>query len=332
MSATATDALLVLYNALTREEQDVAYERVTAQRLSDDAATEDDMARYLRSLRRVADHLGHVPTTTEYKKTSAELIANGEDLESFTRVYVRFGSWRRVTEALGLVEVNSPRRIEARFKLRRHGRPYRFTEAQLVEAMHTAAAKCDGPPTTTDYMWWRREELERANALGEHHLLLPSLTAFRRVWTTWREALLGSGFTEQEVFDRLGRVKPVDSLWLRAREKELTKEMPAADLDAEATGTSQLTPVQTQALLAAWLELPHRTKHVVTAHLGLLDKPAPYTRMGERLGVVPTRVGQVYRDGLDVLTAAVEVAGGSHDCGERTTVEAALRELVRRSG
>jgi len=233
VSTTGDDALLVLYSALPREEQDAGYERITAHRLSADAASEDDMARYIRSLRRVVEQLGRFPTTTEYKTVSSELIAGGEDLESFARVYGRFGSWRRAAEALGLADSDSPRRVEARFKFRQRGRPHRFTDAQLADAMALAAAECRGVPTTEDYTWWRHGQLEVANAQGDHNLMLPSLATFRRRWGSWREALVGCGYTKEQVVERMGYGRPTTTPWTTAADETQAAGLPVAQLPPE---------------------------------------------------------------------------------------------------
>jgi hypothetical protein len=83
----------------------------------------------------VAEHVGHVPSTAEYKRAREELRAAGEDVELFSRLYAHFMSWPRATEALSLSESNSARSIEARFRHRQVGKPWRYTEARLREAL-----------------------------------------------------------------------------------------------------------------------------------------------------------------------------------------------------
>lgn len=328
MSTTGDDALLVLYSALPREEQDAGYERITAHRLSADAASEDDMARYIRSLRRVVEHLGWFPTTTEYKTVSLELIAAGEDLETFARVYGRFGSWRRAAEALGMAGSDSPRRVEARFKFRQRGRPHRFTDAQLADAMARAATECGGVPTTKDYAWWRHGQLEVANAQGDHDLMLPSLSSFRRRWGSWRETLVGCGYTKTQVVERMGHGRPKTSPWTLASDEAHAAALPVAQLRPSPSRPSGLTLVQTHALVGAWNHLPHRSKHVFGAHLGLLDGGVEsFPSVATRFRVTPGRVGQVYRDDIARLGQAVASAGGMAPRDMRRSVENALRAL-----
>jgi hypothetical protein len=92
-ATAAPDILLILFNALSEREQDDVNERLTEQRLRRIAGDEGLTARYLRSLRRVAEQLGHTPSTTEYRQVSEELRAAGEDVEIFSRLYARYRRW-----------------------------------------------------------------------------------------------------------------------------------------------------------------------------------------------------------------------------------------------
>ncbi|MGO9792432.1 MAG: hypothetical protein ACLP8S_23870 [Solirubrobacteraceae bacterium] len=55
----ATDAILILFNALSEREQTEVFDRVSELRLRQLAGDESEPARYLRSLLRVSEHLGH---------------------------------------------------------------------------------------------------------------------------------------------------------------------------------------------------------------------------------------------------------------------------------
>jgi hypothetical protein len=62
-----------------------------------------EMECYLRSLRRVAEAVGHAPAVAEYQEISKALAAEGDDIEPFLRLYKYFGkSWERAQEALAL--------------------------------------------------------------------------------------------------------------------------------------------------------------------------------------------------------------------------------------
>ena len=70
-------------------------------RLSQQQATETELAKSLRSLRRVAEVLGRAPGVDDYSAISQQLRAEGEDIETFKRVYKTFdSSWSRAREAL----------------------------------------------------------------------------------------------------------------------------------------------------------------------------------------------------------------------------------------
>jgi hypothetical protein len=57
-STRAADAVLILFNALSESEQEEVAQRINELRLRRLAGDEREPARYLRSLRRVAEHLG----------------------------------------------------------------------------------------------------------------------------------------------------------------------------------------------------------------------------------------------------------------------------------
>jgi hypothetical protein len=142
----ASDAVLIVFNALSESEQEEVYERISELRLRQVAGDESTPARYLRSLRRVAEHIGHTPSRTEYQEVSEDLRAAGEDVEILSRLYVHFRSWARAREALALSESSSARAIEARF--RHHplvGKPWRYSDAMLREAMLRCAEDYSHP-------------------------------------------------------------------------------------------------------------------------------------------------------------------------------------------
>jgi hypothetical protein len=119
---SAADAVLVLFNALTSDEQEEASERIAELQLRRQAGTESTMGRFIRSMQRVTEYVGDVPSVDEYKQASEELRAAGEDVETFARTYKHFGSWPQAKEALALSEGTTARRIEAGFRYRKLGR------------------------------------------------------------------------------------------------------------------------------------------------------------------------------------------------------------------
>ena len=204
--ASAGDAIAIIFAALSREEQEEVFERLVEARARRDAVGESQMARCLRSLQLVAEHVGHVPSVDEYKQASSELIAEGHDVETFARLYRHFDkSWRRVREALALSETTTARRIEARFRYRKVGKVWRFTDDTLGESLARCVEHYGHVPMVAEYTWWRDRELELARAAGNDALHIPSPNPYRRRWKTWEAALLHFGYTPDQVAERLER-------------------------------------------------------------------------------------------------------------------------------
>lgn len=132
---TAADALVLLFNALAPDEQDEAFERLSDVRLRRLAGSESDSERFVSSLRRVAEYVGHPPSVDEYKQASKELVAASESIQTFSRLYAHYGTWPRAKEALSLSATTTALRIEARFRYRRIGKVWRFTEAAMRDAL-----------------------------------------------------------------------------------------------------------------------------------------------------------------------------------------------------
>jgi hypothetical protein len=204
MAATsAVDALLLVFNALTDDEQNEVSERIDERKALRLAAEENEMARYIRSLRRVAEVVGREPSVDDYRDQSPLLISAGEDVETFRRLYGYFGSWRRAREALRLAETTSARRIEARFQSRRMGKIARYTDETLKETLERCVAEYGHPPRVNEFEWWRERELELARAAGTDTLQLPSSNPYRKRWGTWERALAHFGFPQAEIEQRL---------------------------------------------------------------------------------------------------------------------------------
>ena len=201
---TAVDAIVVLFANLGPRAQDEALERLNDARASREARDDSEMARYIRSLQTVAGHLGHSPTVGEYKDVSAQLLADGDDVETFSRLYRFFGqSWPRAVEALTLADVTTPLRIQARFRYRRVGKVWRFSDDALREAVAQAVEHYGRVPLVAEFEWWRQEQMELAEAQGDLGVMLPTASPYRRRWGTWEAALLHFGYTRAQVEQRL---------------------------------------------------------------------------------------------------------------------------------
>jgi len=72
-------------------------------------------------------------TTTAPRSRSWRAVV--EDVEPFSRLYKSFdSSWPPAVEALGLAEVTTRRRIDARFRNRKLGKVWHHTEETLFRA------------------------------------------------------------------------------------------------------------------------------------------------------------------------------------------------------
>jgi hypothetical protein len=204
---------LIAFKALTPDEQEEAYAKITDARVTRLAGDQSETARYIRSLRRVADVAGGELTPDIYRHLRRELIAAGEEVAEFNAVCRHFGSWRAAKEALGLAEVETPLKIEARFRARLIGKVHRYREETLRETLERCAADLGHAPLVIEFELWRQRELELAKARGEE-LFLPSDSPYRRRWGSWEAALLHFGFTPEAVAERLesGRERANDSL------------------------------------------------------------------------------------------------------------------------
>jgi hypothetical protein len=201
----APELLLIAYRALSPSEQEQAYELIHNARLQRLAGDDSEAGRMISSLKRVADLLGEAPGIEDYKRIRTELANDGEQLEPVSRIVKHFnGSWHLAREAVSLVEINTPRRIEARFAHRRLGKVWRYTDESLRECVQRCASEIGHVPQIAEFDHWRHRELELATARGED-LHLPSAGPYRRRWGTWAAALSAFGYSDDEIQGRLER-------------------------------------------------------------------------------------------------------------------------------
>ena len=210
MATSAADVVVGAYSLLAGDARDAAFERICQLRVADAAEAETDIARYLRSLARVAAEVGRAPTVTDYRAVAPRLAAAGEDVEPFTRLYAYFGgSWARAREALELAGSETPRRIEARFRFRQLGKVWRYSDDTLRDVLLRAAEHWGRPPSVAEFEWWREREQQLARSTGDADPHLPSSSPYRTRWTTWEGALLHFGFSADDVALRLeGKTEP----------------------------------------------------------------------------------------------------------------------------
>jgi Homing endonuclease associated repeat len=205
-ATSAPDLLLVAYRALSASEQERAFDLINAARVKRLAGENSEFGRLLASLKTVADLLGEAPGIDDYKRIRRQLEAEGEVLEPSSRILKHFnGSWHLAKEALGLAEVTTTRRIEARFEARKkRGKVWRYTDARLKEVIAECVAAVGRVPQVAEFDHWRHRELELAKARGQE-LHLPSASPYRRRWSNWEGALRFFGYSEAEIAGRLER-------------------------------------------------------------------------------------------------------------------------------
>lgn len=199
----AADIVAAGFSALSSDEQEEAFVKISDIRLTRLAGEDDEFALYVRSLRRVAEVASSFDLSPNtYRRVWRTLVADGEEIAELNGVIRYFGSWRQAKEALELSEVETPRKIEARFRGRLVGKVHRYREETLRETL----ARCNGDlghvPLVIEFTHWRQRELELAKARGEE-LFLPSDSPYRRRWGTWERALLHFGYDASEVSARL---------------------------------------------------------------------------------------------------------------------------------
>jgi hypothetical protein len=151
----------------------------------------------LEPVAEVAAGLGRAPTVTEWRDLVADPTGRG-GLPTVHELIRFFGSWRQVKEAVALVEVSTALQIHERFRKRRLGKVWRYTDQSLADALGRCAAELGRAPMVGEYEWWRRRELELATARGDDAHHLPSPRPFRSRFGTWEAALKHHGFSDHD--------------------------------------------------------------------------------------------------------------------------------------
>lgn len=305
MATSGSDVLLAAYRALTEAEQDDVFVRIQQLQVERLAGEESDAARFLRSMLRVTEELGHVPSVDEYKELAPQLAAAGEDIEPFTRLYRHYTSWPRAREAVELSGVTTVKRIEARFRMRRLGKVWRYNEDSLRDAMMRAAEHWQRPPSVAEFEWWRERELELAKAAGRESDL-PSSSPYRKRWGTWEAALLHFGFTPEQVALRLeGKAVPHN----QDPDPYLPTGLPVAELRDPTDVRLPLRPEQARRVVDAYGKLARRSRYVLTVRLGLGVEELTLKAAGLPLSLSLDRVRQLQLHALDALAEAAAGEG-----------------------
>lgn len=202
MSTSGIDIVLAAFTTLAAEEQEEAFAKVSEARLRRLAGQEGETARHIRSLARIAAHVGRELSPDLYRQARRDLLAAGEEVIEFNAVCRYFGSWKQAKDALSLSAVSTPLKIEARFRVRLNGKVHRYREQTLRDTLVRCAADLGRAPLVIEFTKWREREHDLARARGEE-VFLPSDSPYRRRWGTWERALLHFGFTPEAIAVRL---------------------------------------------------------------------------------------------------------------------------------
>jgi hypothetical protein len=204
---TALDVLVIAYEALSPDEQDELLASLNERRLEREAGRESETARYLRDLRRAAELIGPSLSYGDYRDLQRRLAQDedGEQLTEINRLMRHFGSWRLAKEAFQLARLTTARGVEARFRKRKLGKTWRYTDETLKETVWRCAEEIGHCPQLAEYDWWREREFQLAEAEGNDAFHLPSGNPYRRRWGTWANALRQLGFSQAEIEGRLER-------------------------------------------------------------------------------------------------------------------------------
>ncbi len=326
---SGVEALLAVYGALAPEEREEALARLRGLRAQEGDEAEREMERYLRSLRRVAEAVGHAPGVAEYQEAAVALRAEGEDVEPFSRLYRYFGkSWERAQEALALSGETTTKAIEARFAHRRLGKPVRYSEGELRAALAACVAHFGRVPNTAEYVWWRDRQLELARAQGRERPHLPSEGPYRERWGGWEGGLLHFGYTPDAIAHRLARRERVFFAKDGDEEAALPEGLAVAGLGEAAAGCPPLGEDEAAAVREAYEAFPARTRHVLTVRLGLGGERRRILReVGDALGLHLSRVQQLQVYATDLLVEAVGEPKHAR-AGLRADVVEALRRMA----
>lgn len=324
--ASGADALVVLYEALSPDEQDVAFERMFEARLRQKKVAETELAKHVRSLRRVAEVLGREPGVDDYKAISRVLISEGEDIQPFRRLYKFFDwSWPRAREALQLSGATTTRAIEARFRHRRLAKVVSYSEEVLRDTLARAVEHYGRPPTSEEFAWWRDRQLELARAQGEDHVHLPVDSVYRRRWKGWEAALLHYGYTPEEVARRLEQQAQILN---KSADPYLPDDLPVAVLAVDLPEGLPLTGEEALRVREAYEALPRRTRYILTARLGLGGPKQTLRETAEPLVLHFGRIKTLQAYAIDALFQAASDGHKKTRPGLRAALIEGLRQMT----
>jgi Homing endonuclease associated repeat len=202
---SAVQLIGIGFAALSEFEQEAAFAELAEFRLRRMASRATRAESIVSSLAQAALLAGGEPTVADYKAARLHLAHQGLELVPVSQVIRHYGSWEAAKEALRLSGASTAGAIDARFRRRRLGKIWRYTEATLGETLARCVADYGHVPQVAEFDWWRQRELDLARRRGDDASHLPSATPYRRRYGTWEAALLHFGYTPDQVAERLER-------------------------------------------------------------------------------------------------------------------------------
>lgn len=175
---------------------------LSALRVTSLGAQEQTAQRMVRSVCRVADHADSELSPDLYRDIQKAMAAAGEDVEPLHRVIRYYGSWRLAKEAAALAPTTTARRIDARFRSRRVGKVWRYTEQTLESTLRRCIKTYGRAVTVAEFDLWRQREIALAQSRGDLNAHVPSATPYRRRWGSWEQALEHFGITADAATSR----------------------------------------------------------------------------------------------------------------------------------
>jgi hypothetical protein len=205
MPTPATDAVLILFTALDETEQQEIADRIATALAMRAVSQESASAPFVRSMARIVEFIGHLPSVDEYRDARDALVQAGEDIETYSRLVRHYGTFRRAKEALDLSKTTSIRNADARFRHRRINKIWRFTDETLGEHLARCVEYFGGAiPTLDEHAAWRQRELRLAAAEGNDALQVPSARPYQERWG-WAGSFEHFGHSPEAIAQRLER-------------------------------------------------------------------------------------------------------------------------------
>lgn len=168
-----------------------------------DETADELMVRSVKTAAVFVGDAGAALSPASYREARKQLAATGTHIEEINKVIRHFGTWVLAKEAASLADDVTAARINARFRSRKQGKIWRYTDSVLRSAILDCSAELGGrAPRLSEFEFWRDRQLELARAAGNVDKHLPSGTPYRKRFGTWEKALAWAGFSNEQITGR----------------------------------------------------------------------------------------------------------------------------------